>query len=303
MADTQIEETHKRAVTRLTGRALITACRPRQWLKNLLVVAVPAAAGELADPGVLAPTGLAFLAFCLASSATYLLNDLSDAGADRRHPIKRGRPIASGALSPSIAIFAMVLLALVALGLAALASLDLLVGVAGYMLLTTAYSRWLKHEPVFDIATVAAGFFLRAVAGGLAADISVSQWFLIVAAGGSVFVVAGKRYAEWRKGAGDPASTRRVLAHYSGNYLESIATIAAAVTLLAYCLWAFDDSGELASGWRAASAVPFTLAIMRYGLLVDQGRGEEPEEIFTGDRTLQGIAACWLILLGIGVLL
>lgn len=283
--------------------ALVAACRPRQWLKNVLVLAVPAAAGEVADPDVLLRTGLAFLAFCLASSATYLLNDLSDVEADLRHPVKRNRPIASGALSPFAATVALVMCGLAAVGIAAIASVDLMAGVGGYMVLTTAYSRWLKYEPIFDIATVAAGFFLRAVAGGLAADIKVSQWFLIVAAGGSVFVVAGKRYAEWRKGGDGTAGTRSVLASYSGNYLESISTIAAAVTLLAYCLWAFDDSGELASGWRAASVVPFVLAIMRYGLLVDQGHGEEPEEIFTRDRTLQGIAVCWLGLLGMGVLL
>lgn len=266
MADTEVETDSLRRSRAASVSALVAACRPRQWLKNVLVLAVPAAAGEVADPDVLLRTGLAFLAFCLASSATYLLNDLSDVEADLRHPVKRNRPIASGALSPFAATVALVMCGLAAVG-------------------------------------IAAGFFLRAVAGGLAADIKVSQWFLIVAAGGSVFVVAGKRYAEWRKGGDGAAGTRSVLASYSGNYLESISTIAAAVTLLAYCLWAFDDSGELASGWRAASVVPFVLAIMRYGLLVDQGHGEEPEEIFTRDRTLQGIAVCWLGLLGMGVLL
>jgi decaprenyl-phosphate phosphoribosyltransferase len=287
---------------RLTPRALLGSLRPRQWLKNLLVAAVPAAAGELGDLEVLAQTGLAFVAFCFASSAAYLLNDIIDQEADRRHPVKRERPIAAGALSVSTAALAAAVTAAAALGAAAAASLELLAGVAAYLALTTAYSRWLKHEPVFDIATLAAGFFLRTVAGGLATGIHVSSWFAIVAAGGSMFVVAGKRYAEARRAGPGSGTTRRVLASYSANYLEAILTLAASVTVLAYCLWALEDSGELASGWRGASVVPFVLALMRYGLLVDQGRGEEPEEIFLRDRTLQLITVCWAVLLAAGVL-
>ena len=277
--------------------------RPRQWVKNVLVAAVPAAAGEIGDLEVLAQTALAFVAFCLASSATYLVNDLADRTADRAHPVKHKRPIASGALSARTAVVAAVVAAVAAIALAAVASLPLAGGVAGYLALTAAYTGGLKHEPVFDIATVAAGFFLRAVAGGLATGLDVSRWFLIVAAGASLFVVAGKRYAESVRATAAGTPSRRVLAHYSPGYLQSVFTIAAAVTVVAYCLWAFEDSGDVATGWRAASVAPFVLAIMRYGLLLDQGHGEEPEELLLGDRVLVGVGVCWVALLMAGVLL
>ncbi len=280
-------------------RELMRALRPRQWLKNVLVVGVPAAAGKLLEADVAAQTAAAFAAFCCASSAAYLLNDVGDRELDRNHPSKRHRPIAAGRVSVRLALAAAAALALAALGIALLATTELAGAVAGYLALTTAYSRGLKHVPVFDIATVSAGFFLRAVAGGLATGIAISQWFLIVAAGASFFVVAGKRYAELRSG----NSSRRVLDAYSTDYLESIATLSATVTIVAYCLWAFEAGADLEAGWRGASAVPFVLAIMRYWLLIDHGHGEEPEELLLSDRVLLALGACWGALLGLGVAL
>jgi decaprenyl-phosphate phosphoribosyltransferase len=148
------------------------------------------------------------------------------------------------------------------------------------------------------MATVASGFFLRAIAGGASADLFVSRWFLIVAGGGSLFLVIGKRYAELL--AGGDAARRAVLAEYSRDYLESMLSTAAAVTVIAYCLWAFEGRAA-ATPWTELSAVPFVLGLMRYGLLVSQGHGEEPEEILLRDRVLQGIGAVWLALLAIGI--
>jgi decaprenyl-phosphate phosphoribosyltransferase len=275
--------------------------RPRLWTRNILVAAVPAAAGELGDPAVILDTGLAFVAFCLASGGVYLVNDVSDVEADRSHPFKRGRPIASGEVSVRLAIAAAAASTAAALLIALLADVALLGAVAGYVLLMTAYSGWLKNEPVFDVATVAAGFFLRAVAGGLATGLYVSQWFVIVAAGASLFVVTGKRYAELA-GTDGERPARRVLPSYPPDYLRSVLSTAAGVTIVAYCLWAFEDTGQLATGWSAASVVPFVLALMRYGLLVAEGHGEEPEELFLRDRALQLLSVSWLAVLGVGVL-
>ena len=279
------------------ARALLAAMRPRQWIKNLLVFAVPAAAGELADGDVLADTALAFLAFCLASAGTYLLNDVADREADRAHPFKRHRPIASGELGAGAATAAAVAALVLACAVSLLAGTALLLVVAAYVALTTAYSRVLKHVPIFDIAAVASGFFLRAVAGGAAADIFISKWFLILAGGGSMFIVTAKRYAELR-GVPDGAS-RRVLAEYSEDYLRAMLATIAGVVVVAYCIWSFENRED--GAWaRAASAVPFVLGIMRYGLLVDQGHGEEPEAVLLGDRTLLGLAAACLGLLALG---
>jgi decaprenyl-phosphate phosphoribosyltransferase len=298
-AATRIEEPvrHRRG----PALALLVAMRPRQWIKNLLVFAVPAAAGELAAGDVIADGTIAFVAFCLASAGTYLLNDVADREADRVHPFKRHRPIASGELSAGVATAAAVVALLLACVVAVLASLGLLLVVVAYVALTTAYSRALKHVPIFDIATVASGFFLRAVAGGVAADLFISKWFLILAGGGSLFIVTAKRYAELR-GVPD-GSSRRVLAEYSEDYLRAMLATIAGVIVVAYCIWSFEDRGTGTAWPTAASAVPFVLGIMRYGLLVDQGHGEEPEAVLLGDRTLLGLAAACFALLALGTVL
>jgi decaprenyl-phosphate phosphoribosyltransferase len=280
---------------------LLIAARPRQWVKNALVFAVPTAAGVLTDGRVLGDTLAALLAFCLASAGAYLLNDVADRGADRSHPSKRRRPIASGELSARTAVLAGAAALVAACVTAALVNLKLLAVVGGYVVLTTAYSRWLKHVPIFDIASVASGFFLRAVAGGVAADLFISKWFLIVSGGGSLFVVTAKRYAELRDDSEEARLRRPVLAAYSEDYLRAILATAAGVTVVAYCLWCFEArAGEPPTFWTTASAIPFVLSVMRYGLVVDQGHGEEPETILLSDRTLLGLVAACLALLAIG---
>lgn len=282
-------------------RALVQACRPQQWSKNLLVLAVPAAAGALGEGPVVRDTALALVAFTLVSSGTYLLNDAADVEADQRHPVKRTRGIAAGDVSVRVAVGVGVVLLLAGLAVALAVGLDLFGILALYIALTAAYTLRLKHVPVFDIALVASGFFLRAVAGGVAADLPVSRWFLIVTASGSLFVTIGKRYAE-KTGAAAELRTRRVLEHYSADYLRALLSTSAGVLVLAYCLWAFEGRPEDGpSGWTALSAVPFVLGVMRYGLLVDHGHGEEPEQLLAGDRQLQLLALGWLGLILVGV--
>jgi decaprenyl-phosphate phosphoribosyltransferase len=186
---------------------------------------------------------------------------------------------------------------LVAIVVATLARLELAAVVAAYVVLTSAYTHWLKHVPIFDIAAVAAGFFLRAVAGGVASDLFISKWFLILAGGGSLFLVTAKRYAELRAG-GD---ARPVLEEYSEDYLRALLSTTAGVIVVAYCIWGFNRGHGTASFFTAVSAVPFVLGIMRYGLLVDQGHGEEPEEMLMRDRTLLALALACLALLALGV--
>jgi decaprenyl-phosphate phosphoribosyltransferase len=286
---------------RSPARALVRAMRPRQWIKNGLVLAVPAAAGALGRGDVAVDTLTAFVAFCLASGGTYLLNDLADVDADRLHPVKRSRPIAAGEVSERTATIAAVVSLVAACAVALLAGVGLLAIVAAYIGLTTAYTRWLKHVPIFDIASVAAGFFLRAVAGGVAADLFISKWFLILSGGGSLFLVTAKRFAELRA-APDAGLRRPVLNEYSVEYLRTMLGTIAGVIVVAYCIWAFNRGGG--HSWpTAASAVPFVLGIMRYGLLVDQGHGEEPEQVLFGDRTLLGLAGVCLALLALGTAL
>jgi decaprenyl-phosphate phosphoribosyltransferase len=283
---------------------LLRAARPRQWLKNVLVLAAPAAAGVLTRPSVALGVGLAFLAFCLVASGTYLLNDARDLEADRRHPTKRHRPIAAGVVSPRLAVAAGVLVLVLGLGLAAAVSLKLLAVVAGYLALTTAYTLKLRHVAVLDIATVASFFIIRAVAGGVAVDVPLSRWFLIVASFGSLFMVAGKRAGEYAELGDDRTATRATLGVYSLTSLREIRVIAAAVTLLAYCLWAFEQSApDAVHPFFELSIVPFVLFILRWALLLEADRERAPEDLVLGDRGLRAAALAWAVTFGLGVYL
>ncbi|MGH4006329.1 MAG: decaprenyl-phosphate phosphoribosyltransferase, partial [Pseudonocardiaceae bacterium] len=177
---------------RVVGRGnpvsgLVRTMRPRQWLKNVLVLAAPFAGGYLFQLHVLTAVGIAFVAFSLAASGVYLVNDVNDVEADRAHPIKRNRPIAAGVVAPPLALVVAVLLFAAAIGVSFLASPDLAIVTVVYIAVQISYCLWLKHQPVVDIAIVASGFLLRAIAGGAAAAIELSQWFLLVAAFGSLF--------------------------------------------------------------------------------------------------------------------
>jgi decaprenyl-phosphate phosphoribosyltransferase len=281
--------------------AVLRSLRPKQWTKNLLVVAAPLAAGDLGDAGVLGPTVLAFLAFCAASSAMYLVNDCADVEADRLHPRKQSRPIAAGELSVRGALLVATLLFLVSVGLAALTRWEFVLLLVSYVAVMLAYSLRLKHEPVIDLALVAAGFLMRAVAGGLAAAIPISDWFLMVAGFGSLFIVAGKRYSELHT-LGSEAGTRRSLVRYTDSYLRFVWSIAAAVTVAAYCLWAFENAAETGIPWHTLSILPFVVGLLRYAVDVDAGAAAEPEDIVWGDRLLQGIGVIWVVALTLGVL-
>jgi decaprenyl-phosphate phosphoribosyltransferase len=286
-------------------RALVQTARPRQWLKNVLVFAAPGAAGILDEPAALARTVVAFVAFCLAASGTYFLNDVFDAEADGRHPVKKNRPVASGALGRRAATIWGVALIVVALGISApLNSGKLAAVVAGYVALTFAYSAWLKHQAVIDIAAVAAGFVLRAIAGGVATGVALSDWFLIVAGAGSLFMVTGKRYAEHLELGEESASHRSTLGEYSAAYLGFVRAVAAGVAVTAYCLWAFERADLIGNElWYRLSIIPFVLAILRYALLIDQGQGGAPEELVLSDRQLQVLGGAWIVCFALGVAL
>ena len=266
---------------------LLRTMRPRQWVKNVLVLAAPFASRDIIELDVIVAVALAFVAFSLAASGVYLVNDVKDVEADRAHPTKRTRPIAAGILAPRVALVAAVVLFAVSLGVSWLASDQLLVVTAVYIAVQLSYCFWLKHQPVVDIAIVASGFLIRAIAGGAAAEIALSQWFLLVAAFGSLFMVAGKRYAEIRLAERTGAKIRRSLESYTASYLRFVWTLSATVLIVTYSLWAFEISDTNNSIWPVISLVPFVIAVLRYAVDVDGGNGGEPEEIALGDRVLQ----------------
>lgn len=292
--------------SRRTQRAaLFVACRPRQWVKNVLVLAAPFAAGEFSEPDVLAAVAVALVSFSFAASGIYLINDVLDVNEDRRHPVKCLRPVAAGELSPRAAVTAGIALLALAPALGAAASWQLVVVIVAYETLSVAYSLHLKHEPVLDIAVVASGFLFRAMAGGLAAGIALSQWFLLVASFGALFMVAGKRYSELKVASSDPNTSpgemRRSLQRYSASYLRFVWGMSASVTVTSYSLWAFEIRANDNAPWAAISIVPFVVGLLRYAVDVDSGQAGEPEDIILRDRVLQGLGLIWIVLLTLSV--
>jgi len=292
-------ETHRASVV----KAAIRTARPKQWTKNVLVFAAPAAAGVLDQRDALLQTLVAFVGFCLAASGTYFLNDANDAEVDRLHPTKRLRPIAAGDLDARTARIIAVVLIVLALAVTAPINDFKLSGVVlGYVLVTISYTVWLKYEPVIDLAAVASGFVFRAIAGGVATGVRLSDWFLIVAGAGSLFIVTGKRHAEQVELGSDSLEHRRTLGEYSTAFLGYVRAVASGVMITAYCLWAFENAAHTGDEtWFRLSIVPFVIAVLRYALVVDQGGGGAPEEVVLSDRVLQLIGVVWLITFALGV--
>jgi decaprenyl-phosphate phosphoribosyltransferase len=286
---------------------LVKAIRPRQWVKNLLVLAAPLFAlggGVTYDfREVFINVGLAFVAFSLAASSIYLVNDARDVEADRQHPTKRFRPIAAGVVPEWLAYSLAVVLAVCSLALSLFTARDLAIVIAVYIVMQLAYCFGLKHQAVLDICIVSSAYLIRAIAGGAATGIVLSQWFLLVMAFGSLFMVAGKRYAELQLAERTGAKIRKSLESYTSTYLRFVWTLSATAVVVCYGLWAFERDRATDGSWFAISMIPFTIAILRYAVDVDGGLAGEPEEIAMRDRVLQLLAVALIGTLGAAVLL
>lgn len=282
---------------------LLRTARPKQWVKNILVFTAPGAGGVLLHRDVMTDALVAFVCFTLASIATYFINDASDHEADRVHPKKRLRPIAAGIVGLRLAWSVAFGTLTLSLGLAILLNgWKLSALLLGYVALTLAYSTWLKHVAVIDLACVAAGFVLRMIAGGIATDIPISEWFLTVASFSSLFVVAGKRYAELVEMGEGQTRSRAVLGEYTPSYLRATWGMAMAVCIAAYCQWAFSRAALVEMPiWYQLSAIPWVLALLRYALLLEKGHGGAPEDVILSDRVLQALGAIWLACFAVGV--
>ena len=284
--------------------ALVRQARPKQWVKNLLVFAAPGAAGVLNEWTSLWRALVIFVAFCLASSGTYFWNDLLDADSDRNHPTKQHRPIASGVISTGIGRAVGTVLLVAGIGLAATTRWQAALVVAGYVALTSLYSAVLKHIAVVDLIAVAAGFVLRAVAGAVATDVQMSKWFSLTTSFASLFIVAGKRYAELRD-LGEDAQTRSTLDDYSLGFLRIVLSVSCGAAMVTYYIWAFDTREAAGSTWPfyELSIIPMATALLRYTVILEQGHGAAPEEIFAHDRVLQILGLIWIATFGFGLYL
>ncbi|WIM67512.1 decaprenyl-phosphate phosphoribosyltransferase [Corynebacterium breve] len=302
-----VDYNRKRQPPKNLADAMIKGLRPKQWVKNVLVIAAPLAAGlDAFTTRTLIDVALAFVVFCLAASSIYLVNDARDVESDREHPTKRFRPIASGMLPIGLAYAMAIVLIIAAIGVSLFATsgVALATVAASYIALQLGYCFGWKHIPVIDIALVSSGFMLRAMAGGVAAGITLSQWFLLVAAFGSLFMASGKRYAELLLSERTGAKIRKALEGYTPTYLRFVWTMSATAVVMSYSLWAFELSNSVDGGasiWYQISLVPFVIAIMRYAADVDRGQGGAPDEIALQDRVLQILAVAWLLCIVVAV--
>ncbi|CAJ1578579.1 decaprenyl-phosphate phosphoribosyltransferase [[Mycobacterium] wendilense] len=284
---------------------VVKALRPRQWVKNLLVLAAPLAAlgGEVDYDYsfVLSRVAIAFVVFSMAASCIYLVNDARDVEADRQHPTKRFRPIAAGVVPEGLAYALAAVLGVAALAISWLVEPNLAVVIAAYLAIQLAYCFGLKHLAVIDICIVSSAYLIRAIAGAAAANIPLSQWFLLVMAFGSLFMAAGKRYAELQLAERTGAKIRKSLESYTSSYLRFVWTLSGTAVVLCYGLWAFERDGN-AGSWFAVSMIPFTIAILRYAVDIDGGIAGEPEDIALRDRVLQFLAVAWIGTVGAAVI-
>ena len=275
---------------RSPARAALVALRPRQWTKNLLLFAGIIFAAQLGDPGRWLAAIVAFVAYCAASSAAYLVNDVRDAEADRRHPVKRARPVARGELAPRTALWLAAALVAVAVGLTAVLGLASLACLAAFLLVQTAYSLRLKAIELVDVLTIAALFVLRASAGAIAVDVRISQWLLLCTFLLALFLALGKRRAELAQ-SGDRA--RATLAGYTPALVDQLLAVVAAAVIGAYAAYTLTAHD---SRWLLAT-VPFVVyGLFRYLLLLHRrGLGEEPETLLVEDVPLLVTVAGWAI--------
>jgi decaprenyl-phosphate phosphoribosyltransferase len=284
-------------------KAILKEARPNQWTKNVLVFAAPGALGVLNQWESLWKTLVMFVAFCLVASGTYYWNDIQDVEQDRLHPKKKSRPIASGAIPLNLARIIGTLLLVGGPVLAAAVRLQAGGVIALYAVLTIAYSTRLKHVALLDLAIVASGFVLRAMAGAAGTQTPMSNWFVLCTTFGSFFIVTGKRFAELVEMGENAGSTRASLKSYTVPYLRQVLVVSCTATVVTYCMWAFENSTNSGESFpfHSLSIIPMVLALLRYLMVLENGGGGAPEEVFLRDRSLQFYGFVWILVYGLAV--
>ena len=280
---------------------IIKSMRPRQWTKNVFLLAALVFDQQLTNWSSLKISLLGFFIFCLVSGSVYLLNDIIDIDADRQHPLKKLRPIAAGKLSIHAAGISAGIILSLSFTLAYLLSLNFFIVAAIYLLTNILYSRWLKHIPILDVLIIALGFVLRVAAGVSLIEVErFSPWLYVVMTLGALYLGFGKRRAELACLAEKAENHRKVLNGYSLKFLDQLITIVSSTTIVAYSLYTFS-APNLPSNHSMMLTIPFVLyGIFRYLYLIEmKGAGGEPEELLLTDKPLQ---VC-ILLFGLSIIL
>ena len=275
---------------------LLISLRPHQWIKNLIVFAGLIFGHELFNPVAVAVAAAAFAIFCALSGAAYLVNDVSDYLVDRQHPLKARRPIAAGALSPTVALVAAAVIGALALGVAFWLRPMFGLAATAFMGLLLLYSTLLRHLVILDVLTIATGFVLRAVAGAVAIAVPISQWLLVCTILLALFLALTKRRHEIVVLANDATAHRRILGEYSPYLLDQMIAIVSAATLVSYAIYTINPEAVAKFNTNLLTLTfPFPLyGIFRYLYLVHQkDGGDSPSEMLLNDRPLLVCVALW----------
>ena len=275
--------------------AILKTMRPKQWVKNIVIFAALIFDRQLTKVTSLLPTLAGFFLFCFITGAVYIINDLADLEADRKHPKKRFRPLAAGVLPVRVAQAAAIILLLLAFPLAYWLSREFAAVAAVYFLLNLAYSKWLKHIPLIDVLSIAAGFVLRVIAGVVLIEVErFSPWLYVVTTLGALYLGFGKRRAELALLAGDANAHRRVLNGYTLPFLDQLITIVSSTTIIAYSLYTFS-APNLPPNHTMMLTIPFVIyGIFRYLYLVQvEHKGGAPEDLAFTDHPLQLVILLW----------
>jgi len=281
----------------MNSGSLLKLMRPRQWTKNVIVLAPALFGGVLFDAAVLLQVALAFVSFCLCSSAVYVLNDAVDCERDRLHPRKRLRPIASGEVGRGTALSFSLLLALASVLLTLMMPSAVAWQIAGllslYWLLMAGYCYKFKNTAILDILIIAAGFVLRALAGASAAEVPPSGWFLLCTTFGALFISLEKRLQESKTMDTAAADHRPAMETYTRPVLERLESAVVASLIMSYALYAFHSP----HGQPMLATIPFVIyGVMRYQMIsVDSKLTETPEEVFIKDKQLRTTIGLWAI--------
>ncbi len=289
---------HKAAAPgRSTATNLLISLRPGQWSKNLLVFAALIFGVRLFDPASVTAATAAFVIFCALSGVVYLVNDVVDRESDQRHPLKRSRPIAAGALPVSSALSVAFLLAVLSLAGAFALGRKLGIVAAAYLILQGLYSGPLKHVVIIDVLTLALGFVLRAAAGAVVLDVSISHWLLVCTILLALFIALVKRRHELVLLADEASSHRPILGEYSAYLLDQMIAVVTASTLIAYIFYTISPETEQKFGtpWLGLT-IPFPLyGIFRYLYLVHRREGGgSPADQLLSDRPLLACVTLWV---------
>ena len=279
-------------------KGILISARPHHWVKNLIVFAALIFAKEYTHSQKIGFAIIAFAAFCLASSAVYLINDIFDRENDKKHPIKSKRPIASGKVPTSAAMATAAFLLIGGIILAILVNSGTLIMLLAYVALNLAYSALLKHLVIIDVMTIAAGFVLKAVAGGLAISVPISAWLLVCTTLLALFMGFGKRRHELTLLSSDASSHRRALENYSVGFLDQMISVVTSSTVVAYAFYTLSPEIEERFGTKWLSlTIPFVLyGIFRYLYLIfHKDEGGSPTKLLLTDPPLILCVLLWLV--------